>query len=278
VVNGLYIRASVRTDVWSVITQYDEALDKCEQYMLDLSWSTEETGRILQNKILSFFRRNYPDDPRYSGFDPAHDGLAIRKIIFKEPFPWGAGRTMDSFRPIHILSAGRPRWAAQLCKLAAKDAYKSMNPLITVNHVHDVMPAYGKFRVDDLYKEHRHQCVVLKDIVESFSGGEKKYDTEALLSHISDKVICKIGVPKIDGITASEGALSVAHFLFRCGFIAARDDKNPSGLTFIHFEDRPNLLTSEANLDDGLVWEIHPSYRYVLRIKVKRSPDGEIFD
>lgn len=276
-VSGLCIRAAVRADVWSVLAQYDEAMDKCEQYMLDLDWSTEETGQILQNKILSFFRRNYPDDPRYQLYDSIQDGRTIRKIVFKEPFPWGAGRTMDSFRPIHILSAGRPRWAAQLCKLAAKDAYRSSNSLITVNHIHDVMQAYGKFRVDDLYKEHRHQCAVLKDIVESFSGGMKRYETSKLLEHITDKIILKIGTPKIDGVTAADGPLTVAHFLFRCGFIAARDDNDPAGLGFIHFEDRPNLLTSHANLDDGLVWEIHPSYRRVLRIKGERSAEGEIF-
>lgn len=278
VVNGLCIRAAVRTDVWSVLTQYDEALDKCEQYMLDLNWSTEETGRILQNKILSFFRRTYSDDTRYAEYDPIEDGRAIRQIVFKEPFPWTGGRSVDSFRPIHILSAGRPRWAAQLCKLAAKDAYRSMSSLITVNHIHDVMQAYGKFRIDDLYKEHRHQCAVLKDIVESFSGGMKRYDTARLLDHIGDKIIRKIGVPNIDGVTATDGPLMVAHFLFRCGFISARDDSDPGGLSFIHFEDRPNLLTSNMNLDDGLVWEIHPSYRHILRIQGNRNSEGFVFD
>lgn len=278
-VSGLCIRAAVRADVWSVLAQHDEAMDKCEQYMLDLVWSTEETGRILQNKILSFFRRNYPDDPRYRGYDADNDGWDIRRIVFKEPFPWGAGRSVDSFRPIHILSAGRPRWAAQLCKLAAKDAYRSSNSLITINHIRDVMQDYGKFRVDDLYKEHRHQCAVLKDIVESFSGGPTRYETSALLDHITDKVIAKIGTPNIDGITAADGPLTVAHFLFRCGFIAARDDSDPAGLGFVHFEERPNLLTSEANLDDGLVWEIHPSYRRILRIRQgSNTADTNMFD
>jgi len=50
-VKGLCIRASVRSDVWSILAQHDEALDKCEQYMLDLKWSTEETGRIIERKL-----------------------------------------------------------------------------------------------------------------------------------------------------------------------------------------------------------------------------------
>jgi hypothetical protein len=38
-------------------------------------------------------------------------------------------------------------------------------------------------------------------------------------------------------------------------------------LGFIRFEDRPHLLSSNENRDDGLPWEVHPSYRSVLRIK-----------
>lgn len=276
-VNGLCIRAAVRTDVWSVLAQHDEALDKCEQYIFDLNWSTAETGRILENKILSFFKRYYSDDPRYSTYIPGQDGTQIRKIVFREPFPWGANRQMESFRPIHILSGGRPRWAAQLCKLAGRKAYDSKLTLITINHVRDSLQEYGRLRVSDLYKEHRHQCPVLQDIVESFSGGAHRYTTQSLLEHLADKVITRIGMPKIDGITTDKGALSIAHFLFRCGFIAARDENDPAGLGFIRFEERPDLLSSEANLDDGLSWEIHPSYRQVLRIRGRNKNDEDDF-
>lgn len=264
-VKGLCIRASVRSDVWSVLAQHDEALDKCEQYMLDLSWSTAETGRILENKIASYFSRFYSDDTEFTSLRPGIDGDKIRKIIFKEPFHW-SGRHLESFRPIHILSAGRPRWAAQLCKLAGRDAYDKATSLISMGHVKAIMRDYGQFRVSDLYKEHRHQCPMLQEIVESFSGGVYKFTTDELLSHITDKIIRRVGIPAIDGINAEKGSLSVAQFIFRCGFIAARDESDVAGLGFIRYEDRPNLLASKVNLDDGLTWEVHPSYREVLRI------------
>lgn len=267
-VSGLCIRAAVRTDVWSVLAQYDEALDKCEQYMLDLTWSTSETGQILANKISSFFRRYYPDNEHYRSLDPNRDADAVRQIVFKEPFPWGT-RHLESFRPIHILSAGRPRWAAQLCKIAGKDAAEKSASRISIGHIRDALRAYGSLRVNDLYKEHRHQCPLLQEIVESFSGGPRRFSTDELIDHIARKVITRIGIPQIDGISAERGALSVAHFLFRCGFIAARDEEDPAGLNFIRFEERPNLLSTKANLDDGMSWEIHPSYRQVLRIQGK---------
>lgn len=265
-INGLYIRAAVRTDVWAVIAQYDEALDKCEQYMLDLAWSTEETGRIIENKIYSFFNRRYPVHEPYSKEKAGLELQEIRRWVFKEPFPW-SGRYLESFRPIHILSGGRPRWASQLCKMAGKDAAAKRAIRISMGHIKAVLRDYGNLRISDLYKEHRHQCDSLQTIIESFSGGPKRFTTMQLLEHIGEKVVVKGGIPRIDGVTSARGSLSVANFLFRCGFIGARDEADAAGLGFLRFEDRPNLLSSDLNLDDGLDWEIHPSYREILRIQ-----------
>lgn len=265
-VSGLSIRASVRSDVWSILAQHDEALDKCEQYMLDLSWSTEDTGRILERKILSFFNRYYPDDERFTSLDLENDRDKIRHLVFNEPYQW-SNRRLEAFRPIHILSAGRPRWAAQLCKHAGRDAVLKNAQKIGIGHIKSVLKTYGKFRVDDLYKEHRHQCSRIEDIVETFSGGRARYSTDQLISHITDKIVLVRGLPKIDGISAENGSLSVASFLYRIGFIMARDESDVTGLGFVKFEDRPNLLSTKSNLDDDLVWEIHPSYREVLRIQ-----------
>jgi len=266
-VKGLHIRASVRSDVWSILAQYDEALDKCEQYMLDIRWSTLETGTILQNKILSYFQREYPNDQSYKSLT---DRKQIYALVFKEPFPWGK-RYMEAFRPIHILCAGRPRWAAQLCKLGGKAAQEYGNDYITLKHIVSKLKLYGQSRLDDLYREHRHQCPAIEKIIETFAGGKSGFSTQELLQHITEKIIKKSGMPVIDGGLAAGGSLSIAHFLFRMGFICARDENAQESLGFVKFEDRPNLLSSIANLDDGLPWEIHPSYRAVLRISGRNA-------
>lgn len=273
--NGLYIRASVRTDVWSIIAQHDEALDKCEQYMLDLSWSTTETGKIIENKIHSFYNRFHPDDKEFLSISPPDVDQKIRGLIFKEPFPW-AGRALESFRPIHILSAGRPRWAAQLCKMAGKFAYDKNANRISMGHIRDALEKYGRNRVADLYKEHRHQCPKIEELIETFSGSQRRFTTDELLSHITDKLLRLRGMPFIDGMSAEKGSLTVALFLYRIGFIAARDNMAATGLGFISFEDRPGLLSTTVNLDDGLDWEIHPAYRNVLRVKANVKND--VFD
>lgn len=268
-VTGLHIRASVRTDVWQILSQFDESLDKCEQYMLDIKWSTNETGEILNNKILSYIRSKYPKESW--GYINA-DQRTILSLVFKNPFPWSS-HTVDCFRPIHILSAGRPRWAAMLCKLAGQAAVACGNNTISIRHISSQLKTYGKSRIDDLYKEHRHQCAQLADIIESFSGGPAKYTTKELLEHITEKIIRGKGVVPIVGASPSGGSIAIAHFLFQIGFICARDSRKEDTLGFVRFEDRPNLLTTNTNLDDGLPWEIHPSYRGILRIKSNNKYD-----
>lgn len=264
-VKGLYIRASVRTDVWAIIKE-DESLDKCEQYMVDLKWSTEDTGKILANKIISYFVKNYPQDETIQKIEKwyPHTQAKVFDLVFSGKLRWGA-RYLDPFRPIHILSAGRPRWAAQLCKMAANDAYKKNNDKISIGHIDFVMFDYGKFRLSDLYKEHGHQCMQLKHIIESFRSGRKKYRTDELLDFIEKHIIdSSSNVIAIEGVSV-ESPLDIAHFLYRIGFITLNDTTFDNGVSFIRFEDIPDLLIP-ANVNRNDIWVVHPSYRKVLHL------------
>ena len=142
-VTGLHIRASVRSDVWSVLANFDESLDKCEQYMLDLQWSVEESGRIIENKILTYFRHRFPRDSGYQNLVPVTNRERIFSLVFRTPFPWGRMK-LPPHVPIHTLSAGRPRWATQLCKLAAKDTATKDAAKIGVGNV---TRAYSKSNI-----------------------------------------------------------------------------------------------------------------------------------
>ncbi|MBL9181668.1 MAG: hypothetical protein JNN17_05970 [Verrucomicrobiaceae bacterium] len=264
-VEGLRIRLSVRTDVWTILAQEDEALDKCEQYLFDLSWSNSEAEQILVRKIVTFFRNAYPDDPRFQTMDPSRDSQAILSLVFTRKFSWGK-KSYPPDRPIYILSNGRPRWAAHLCKLAAKEAHDLSATHIGIGHVNAALQKYGEVRLSDLYKEHKHQCPSLQTLLESFARGPSQFTTNDLLTRITDRIIRGHGMIEIDGVKSGGGSISIAHFLYRIGFLCARDDSKPGALSFVRYEDRPNLLSTTQNLDDGLIWEIHPSYRKVLHI------------
>lgn len=264
-VEGLRIRLSVRTDVWTILAQEDEALDKCEQYLFNLSWSNSESEQILARKIVTFFKDTYPDDQRFQKMDPLRNSQAILALVFTPKFNWGKALYPPD-RPIYILSNGRPRWASHLCKLAAKEAYDLSAPVIGIGHINAALQKYGEVRLSDLYKEHKHQCPSLQTLLESFARGPSQYSTNALFTRITDRIIRNHGMIEIDGVKSGGGSVSIAHFLYRIGFICARDDSNQSALSFVRYEDRPNLLSTTQNMDDGLVWEVHPSYRKVLHI------------
>jgi hypothetical protein len=265
-VKGLFIRASVRTDVWAIIKD-DEALDKCEQYMVDLKWSTEDTGRILANKILTYYENNGSKDEKIRNIRkwyPASQAQVF-DLVFNGKLPWGS-RHLDPYRPIHILSAGRPRWAAQLCKMAANDAYKKSSEKISIGHINAIMFDYGKYRLSDLYKEHTHQCPQLKHIIESFRNGQKAYKSSDLLSYIKEKVISNVSTPiSIEDVDITT-PLDIAHFLYRIGFITLDDDSFDTGESFIRFEDVPDLLIP-SNYNPNDLWVIHPSYRTILHLR-----------
>ena len=260
-IRGINIRASIRTDVWTLICG-DEALDKCEQYMLDLSWSTKDTGKILCKKILSYYQEKYPDS-EYALYHEDRDFDKIYSLVFGKKLQWER-KSVPPYRSIHILSAGRPRWGAQLCKLAAKDAYKKMNERIMSGNINFAMTEYGKHRLADLYKEHGHQCEKLEDLIESFRNKKKEYRSFELVKHIEDCVLGNCEGVVIDRVLVTE-ALSIARYLYRIGFITLRNDEYNKAAGFTRFEDAPNLLIP-ANYQEGDLWIVHPVYRTILNL------------
>jgi hypothetical protein len=141
-VEGINIRASVRTDVWALLAQYDESLDKCEQYMMDLKWSTGETAAILANKIQSYFQRNYPDTKLPTG-------EALLGLVMTERFKWGKNN-VPAKRVLQLLSAGRPRWTAQLCRQAGRRAFSHHQERIRMGDIREIMNDFGRSRLSDL--------------------------------------------------------------------------------------------------------------------------------
>ena len=263
-VNGLNIRASVRTDVWTILKNFDESLDKCEQYMLDLSWSTRDTGEILYNKIYSYFKHKDKNIGE-KNYSDTEEQKRIFNYLFTKYLLWG-GNKVNPYRVIHILSAGRPRWAAQLCKLAALDAYNKGKDKIASGNINFAMNEYGKYRMADLLKEHSHQCDKIESITGIFRNGERKYRTNSLLYLVDSKII-KQGIDiYIDGDNQPCDEKQICKFLYRIGFITLRTDEYNKALGLTRFEDDPYMF-SESNIDDSQIWEIHPAYRTVLQIK-----------
>lgn len=261
-IDGVRIRASVRTDVWTVVSK-NEDLDKFEQYITDIVWSGEEFRTILSKRIFAYIKRKFPEFP---GINSGDDDT-IFDAIFVHRLNWG-DKLVQPFHPIKILSAGRPRWMSQLCRLSGAAAKRHHRCRIGIQEINASMEQFGNYRLSDLYKEHSHQFSHLQKLIECFAGGFTIYETEAFLQRITEGYILKIGaagIPELEG-EKYISPLQLAHFLYKIGFIVAR----PASNEFVVYEDRPSLLRHDLSLDRTLRWEIQPSYRQALGIHNKQ--------
>lgn len=268
-VNGLRIRTSVRTDVWADIRRYDEALDKVEQYIQDIIWSEDESRQILAARVRGYASRHKVALNDTSFTSSADSERSVLREVFEDPWEWGKDEDGQSkLRPphvvIHTLSYGRPRWAAQLCKMAAKTAITRGAARISLDHVIKNLEDYGRARIDDIVREHRHQCAVVEELVHGFSRQNAKLKTDELLKIIKDRILSHIGDIRIDGLPVHNDAVSIARFLYKVGFLLARKEYTGGSYRHYRFEEKPELLASRTALDQGLMWEIHPCFRAYL--------------
>jgi len=267
-VKGIKIRVSVRTDVWTTI-RYNEDLDKCEQYAIDINWSRTELDKIVSNKILSYLKRYHPSMIiKECDIESSLDREELISLVFMKKMRWSGSR-VPPFTPIRVLGAKRPRWMSQLCRLSAEAAAERNMTRVGIQDVNHILTNFGRLRINDIYKEHSHQFNELQKLIETFSKGLKKYSTNELLTKIQEGFVKRVG---IDGIGKIDGEnyirpLQLAQLLFRVGFILLREIPHPdSPPQFIDFDERPELLTDPSLDYTQCIWEIHPSYRGILGI------------
>ena len=103
-------------------------------------------------------------------------------------------------------------------------------------------------------------------MIVAFSKQNERYKTAELLTLIDNKILNHINV-KIYGLVGKPNNREVAHFLFQIAFITARQDNEDGSYDHISFEKNPSLLKSRTNVDNGMLWEIHPVFRQALHLK-----------
>jgi hypothetical protein len=253
----------VRTDVWNNLKHLED-LDKWEQYIIEINWSRSNLRSMLSKRIVSYIQRTHPECSE-SNFDYKRDYSEIFNLIFFPTIQWG-NKLREPFVPIQILSNKRPRWMGQLCRMAAKQAHKSHSRLVNKDHINEILETFGKFRKNDLIKEHRHQFEHLDRLIDAFRAKSREYKLTDLNQLISQNYIFRVGalnIPKIDG-EIYQSPMQLGAFLYKIGFLShSHGDK----VTFTHFYQDPDLFQTQGNEKDELMWAVHPSYRRYLNIR-----------
>lgn len=268
-IEGLGIRVSVRSNVWSCLPKA-ESLDKAKQYIVDITWSAADQRRMLCNRMLGYMKREHPESEAARHWTVEENGDALLKLVFEPRMRWAGDGAVKADHVVRILAAGRPRWIAQLCRTAGMRATAQGKTRIGSDQIRQVMGEFSRERLEDLYREHSHQFADLKRLIEAFANGARSYSTAELLERIDRKYLEKTGaanVPPVDG-TGFRDALQLARFLFQCGFINARNAANPTIELpeYVTFEMRKDLLEVDTNLDSGMSWELLPAYRNILQV------------
>ena len=266
--SGIGIRATVRTDVWASLTAAED-MDKVEQYRTEIVWSATQQKAMLANRVLAYFKRTEPGSEIARGWTTGEHSDALIECAFVARMKWG-----QSYAPaehvVRVLGGGRPRWIAQLCRMAGVNAVRDGKNRIAVHHITQAMGEFGRRRLSDLYKEHHYQFADLRRLVESFGGGPRRYATAELVRRIEDRYVAPTGaarIPPVDGAPFRD-SLQIARLLYKCGFV---NGNNAARATlampeFVTYDGRPDLLEADTNLDDGMVWEVQPAYRNILQI------------
>lgn len=265
----IFIRASMRTDVWALIRRYDESLDKMEQYIFDIQWHQDDFLHLLYLRIKHQIESSgslLPSVPLHVSQQDAEEKLLER--IFTPKMEW-AGKLTEAYKVIYTLSYERPRWAIQLCKLAQKSAVRRRRDIIVKEDIDDIWGEYGAKRIADLVSEHKHQCPEIEELLNAFRGATRLMPRDELFKWINNRILNHLK-PHIEGDIVRTPA-KVARFLYRLGFIMARSESE-AGYEHYRFDQMPDFLSSRTDDDFGLKWEIHPCYREALDIqKLDRS-------
>ncbi len=263
------LRTAIRPNVWAIVKPSYESLSHVEQYMKDLRWTENDIRGLLAGRIFSYLRRTGQHDAikRYLPNERVLRETELIGYAFHSPMPWGK---LGKFRPPHVvlttLSRSRPRWLIELCKEAGKSAAQRGVDKIGLDDIKNKLTTFGNKRVQDTIAEFQAQCPQIESLLSAFSQQPCRYSTDQLIKTIRNRVTNSVNVT-IVGYVGRSSDMDIAHFLFQIGFLTARKDYGDAEYDHFSFAQKPSLLRTATNLDEGMSWEIHPVFREALSLR-----------
>jgi hypothetical protein len=261
----LRVRTSIRPNVYASVRLEHESFSHIRQYILKMSWSESQIRQMLARRVEGYLSRS----GQLSRADLASSGSGrdndLISLAFESPARWGGGEKKRLIHiPLYTLSVHRPRWVIELCKLAAS-RHHAVGAKISIDDITAEMADFGESRKADVSAEFKIQCPQLDEMIDAFYEQKSIMTTEELFKIIEERILSSF-IPNIAGMSDRPRSGDVASFLFEVGLFFGRRDLPDGSYEHISFAERPSLLRSRSNPDDGLRWEIHPVFRQALRI------------
>lgn len=275
----LRIRTGIRPNVWKIIRADAESLGKVDQYIIDIRWDIAQLRDLLARRVEAYLRRMKQDAvlKSFEGIGGSYRAEQLIALLFDAEMDWGYNTTRNvaKHRQPHVvlstLSRNRPRWMIELVKLAASRAANEKSPLIYLKHIVEVLDGFGRTRIDDLSAEYRSECAQVRDLVNAFADGAEDYSTADLHTLITNKILNHLDIYFVS-TGRPQRPMQVAAFLYEIGFLTAREEVSEKEYKHYTFAEKPDLLHTRTNVDQGMTWEIHPVFRQALGM---RTPTGQ---
>lgn len=267
--NNICIRCSMRTDVMSSVVDDNETTDKTTQYCFDIKWSQKEMKNIIAKRCYSYLYQKIKN-PAIRTYLSKQTPQFYIDLMFSGRFYWAGYRPTNL---LNVYSAGRPRWALQLMKMAGESSVSVKNNKITYGEIKTQMHKYGASRVAYICAEHKHQCNHLQELMMSFTKQDDIYEYPNL-KKLVEEILVKINEEYKDSELIIDQQIVkrekvIIELLFKIGFINKKEYREGSK-KLIKYEDEPLALTNIVGLDDTY-WEIHPAFRYYLQLNDTRN-------
>lgn len=261
------IRAVVRPNVWTILKMELESLSKVEQYITDLRWEERDALTLLAKRVEGYLRRHGKWDTAAKQLprDPDDREYALVNLAFESPMRWGENATRPPHVVLFTLSKHRPRWLVELARTSGIRAGRARMQIITKDLILSDLANFGRLRIQDTVAEFKCQCPEVEELIGAFNRGAEQMRTAELVKLIERKILAHL-TPHIAG-TGALTVLKVASFLFEIGIFYARRENADGSYEHFAFAQKPSLLRSRTDLDEGMQWEVHPVFRQALELR-----------
>ena len=273
-------RLALRTDVYSLIRESDESTDKSEGYVVNCNWKNDEILLLLVKRVITSFGTDISDETllHKTQYDLNEMLSIVMDTKFTSTVEW---RNKPTHKVITSLIRSRPRDMIKLCTLAAKHAY-TRDPSadkIKDTDFEKILSDYSRNRLQDIVNEFKFELDNLEPLLYRLAPTKSEirnkqgklifvYKTDELLTKIKN-IMSNVNLKlKSDKIT---NPTSIAHFLYKIGFITARKQDSNGKIIRQYYDETKQLLKSNQIGDGGYSWEVHPAYRNAI------STDNEVF-
>lgn len=264
--SGVHFRISLRSDVYYLVRTSDESTDKIEGSVIWFSWTNHEILALLVKRIMQYQGKT-SETAALIGKDQPTLARELNPYISYTFEGRGNWSNIPTYKMLMSLIRKRPRDLVKLCTLAARDAKKNQNDIISTKNFETIFEEYSQGRLQDTINEYRFELPDIERLLFGMkpSAQQKKakenytYTTDALLKKITN--IQQSGAFRFSNGEVADNK-SLAAFLYKINFLTARKE-HANGIDRKYFEESRYL--SHKFVDFGYQWEVHPAYRWALQ-------------